>query len=62
MKMEEVKIESEIDEIIKNAQKQPGIADLMFVYGEYAEMMEKSRDYLEEVKPKVIISSASDSA
>jgi DNA polymerase elongation subunit (family B) len=62
MKMEEVKEELEIDEFIKNAQKQPGIADLMFVYGEYVEMMEKSRDYLKEVKPKVIISSTSDSA
>ena len=52
----------EIDELIKSAQKQPGIADLMYVYGEYAEMMEKSREYLEGIIPKVIISGTSDSA
>ena len=51
---------------IKSAQEQPGIADLMsdlmFVYGQYAEMLQKSREYLEGIKPKVIISASSDSA
>jgi len=42
MKKEETKIKLELDELIKSAQEQPGIADLMFVYGQYAEMLEKS--------------------
>jgi len=60
--MDEPKIESELDELIKRAQKQPGVADLMFVYGQYDEMMQKSREYLEGVRPKVIISASSNSS
>ena len=55
MKMSERKIKVELDELIKSAQQQPGIADLMFVYGQYDEMLRKSSEYLEGVKPKVII-------
>lgn len=57
--MDELKLE--LEELIKNARKQPGIADLMFVYGQYDEMLQKSREYLEGVKPKVVISASSDS-
>jgi hypothetical protein len=60
--MDEPKIESELDELIKSAQKQPGVADLMFVYGQHDEMMQKSREYLEGVRPKVIISASSNSS
>ncbi len=60
--MDEPKIESELDELIKSAQKQPGVADLMFVYGQYDEMMQKSREYLEGVRPKVVISDSSNSS
>ena len=60
--MDESKIESELDELIKSAQKQPGVADLMFVYGQYDEMMQKSREYLEGVRPKVVISDSSNSS
>lgn len=59
--MNKPKMKLELDELIKNAQEQPGIADLMFVYGQYAEMLEKSCEYLEGIKPKVIISASSDS-
>ena len=62
MWMEKRKIKLEIDGLIKSAQEQPGIADLMFVYGQYDEMLQKSREYLEGVKPKVIISASSDSS
>jgi len=62
MKMSERKIKVELDELIKSAQQQPGIADLMFVYGQYDEMLQKSREYLEGVKPKVIISASSNSS
>lgn len=60
--MDETKMELELDELIKSAQKQPGVADLMFVYGQYDEMMQKSREYLEGVRPKVIISDSSNSS
>jgi|LGVF01.2.fsa_nt_gb hypothetical protein len=62
MKMSERKIKVELDELIKSAQQQPGIADLMFVYGQYDEMLRKSGEYLEGVKPKVIISASSNSS
>jgi len=62
MKMSERKIKLELEELIKSAQQQPGIADLMFVYGQYDEMLQKSREYLEGVKPKVIISTSSNSS
>ncbi|MEA3324513.1 MAG: hypothetical protein U9Q37_05160 [Euryarchaeota archaeon] len=60
--MDESKMELELDELIKSAQKQPGVADLMFVYGQYDEMMRKSREYLEGARPKVIISDSSNSS
>ena len=56
------KVNLELDELKKSAQEQPCIADLMSVYGQYDEMMQKSREYLEGVKPKVIISTGSNSA
>jgi hypothetical protein len=59
--MDEPKIKRELDELIEKAQEQPGIADLMFVYGQYDEILQKSREYLEGVKPKVIISASSNS-
>ena len=62
MKMSERKIKVELDELIKSAQQQPGIADLMLVYGQYDEMLRKSGEYLEGVKPKVIISASSNSS
>ena len=62
MKMSERKIKVELDELIKSAQQQPGIAELMLVYGQYDEMLRKSREYLEGVKPKVIISASSNSS
>ncbi len=46
--VDEPEIKIELDDLIKNAEKQPGIADLMFVYGQYTEMLQKSREYLEE--------------
>ena len=62
IKMDKKKIKLELDELIESAQQQPGIADLMFVYGQYDEMLQKSREYLEGVKPKVIISTSSNSS
>ncbi len=50
---------SELDELIKKAQAEPGIVDLLAVYGQYGEVMEKSREYLVGMKPKIIISTTS---
>ncbi|KAF5415834.1 MAG: hypothetical protein C5S48_04660 [Candidatus Methanogaster sp.] len=55
-------MELELGELIKSAQKQPGIADLMFVYGQCDETMQKSWEYLERVRPKVVISDSSNSS
>lgn len=60
--MDKTKVTLELDELIKSAQKQPGVADLILVYGKYDEMMQKSREYLEGVRPKVIISASSNSS
>lgn len=60
--MDESKMELELGELIKSAQKQPGIADLMFVYGQCDETMQKSWEYLERVRPKVVISDSSNSS
>ncbi len=62
MKMKVPKVNLELDELIKSAQEQPGVADLMFVYGQYDEMMQKSREYLEGVSTKVVISDSSNSS
>ncbi len=39
-------LDQEYEEIIKQAQKQPGMAELMKVYGEYDEYLIKSQAYL----------------
>lgn len=49
----------ELDELIRKAQAEPGIMDLLAVYGHYGEIMEKSRNYLVGMKPKTIISTTS---
>jgi len=40
-------LQKEAEEMIRKAQAQPGIADLMRAYGRYDEVMEQSRAYLE---------------
>lgn len=56
------KTKLDLEELIKSAREQPGIADLMVVYGQYDEMMQKSREYLEGVRPKVVILDSSNSS
>jgi hypothetical protein len=50
---------SELNELIKKAQAEPGIVDLLAVYGQYGEVMEKSRKYLIGMEPKIIVSTTS---
>jgi hypothetical protein len=45
--MADATLPKDIDDIIKRAQAQPGISELMMVYGRYDEVMEQSRAYVE---------------
>lgn len=42
---------AELDELIKKAQKEPGIVELSKVYGNYEELLKKSSEYLAGVCP-----------
>jgi hypothetical protein len=44
-------IHAEAEELIRKAQAQPGIAELMRAYGRYDEMMEQTRMYIKRNKP-----------
>lgn len=56
--MEEQKssVSNERDELIKEALKQPGIADLMEAYGRYDEYIKQAEAYLSSAQPKNITS------
>jgi hypothetical protein len=41
-------MQREAEELIRKAQEQPGITELMRAYGRYDEVMEQSRAYVEE--------------
>jgi hypothetical protein len=60
--MAEEKEEQEYDELIKKAQEQPGIKELMLVYGDYERMMRQSHEYLMVMVPRSIISSNNNSS
>ncbi len=40
-------LQGELDTLIKKAQSQPGITELMRAYGRYDEVIEQSRAYIE---------------
>jgi hypothetical protein len=46
---------SDYAEIIKKAQNQPGIIELMKAYGQYELLTRQSAEYLNSIPPKVII-------
>ena len=54
MKKDDLK--KEYDELMKNAQAQPGIKELMSVYGKYENLIRQSHEYLMGTRPKEIIS------
>jgi hypothetical protein len=60
--MPEEDIDSQIEELLKRAQEQPGIAELMAVYGRYEEVVAQSHEYLAGTKPKSIISTTSETS
>jgi hypothetical protein len=45
--MADATLQKDIEDIIKQAQAQPGITELMKAYGRYDEVMEQSRAYVE---------------
>jgi hypothetical protein len=45
----------ELDALIKKAQEEPGIVDLLAVYGQYGEVLKKSQEYLAKTRPRTII-------
>ncbi len=55
-------ITEEYKEIVKRAQEQPGIAELMQVYGQYDLLVRQSHDYLSRTQSKTIIATTSSSS
>lgn len=58
---EEEELSLELKDLINRAQKQPGIAELMSVYGQANELMQISNRYLEGLKPKSAVWATSNS-
>lgn len=42
---------SEYKKLLKEAKKQPGLVDLMKVYGQYDELLAQSQQYLSKLTP-----------
>lgn len=47
---------SDYEELIRRAQEQPGVAELMEAYGKYAEAMSSLEEYFYAMRPKAISS------
>lgn len=60
--MTQEKIELDYEELIKKAQEQPGIKELMMVYGDYESLIQQSHEYLMGMMPRSIISSNNNSS
>lgn len=52
----------EIKQMIKHAQEQPGVAELMEAYGRYDEYIKQADAYLASLRPKDIISTTDSTA
>jgi hypothetical protein len=52
----------DFNEIVKKAQEQPGITELMQVYGNYDSLVKQMNVYLGNTKPKIIISTTNSSS
>lgn len=53
---------NDLEKMISDAQKRPGITELMTVYGELDKLMLKSKEYLAFYAPKTISSSSNSSS
>lgn len=59
--MAKTDLQKDLEEIIRQAQAQPGIADLMIAYGRYDEVLEQSRAYVQGkvVQKQILLSTHS---
>jgi len=55
-------IQKEQETLIKKAQQQPGVGELMIVYGHYDDLVRQSNRYLMEFLPKSTISTSNKSS
>ncbi len=60
--MPEEDVDSQFKELLEKAQRQPGIRELMVVYGQYEEVMALSHEYLMGASPKQVISTTSETS
>lgn len=61
-KVEDSIMANEFNDIIKKAQEQPGIVELMQVYGNYESLVKQTNAYLGNTRPKIIISTTNSSS
>jgi len=59
--MEKKEINKELENIIEKAMKQPGISELMLVYGQYDELLKNSQEYLANFQPKIVMTTTDSS-
>ena len=43
------------DDLLRNAMKHPGVADMMTVYGQHENVMERTAPYLAAMRDRVIL-------
>ena len=60
--MDNAQLTKDYNDLISEAQRQPGISELMEVYGGYDAMLKQSREYLEGYKTKSKILTTSNSS
>jgi hypothetical protein len=60
--MDKTQLTKEYNDLISEANKQPGVSELMKVYGNYDEMLKQSHEYLEGYKTKSKILTSSNSS
>lgn len=62
MSQTERRLADDYNSLIKKAQEQPGIAELMQVYGTYDSLVKQANAYLGTSKAKILISSTNTSS
>lgn len=58
--MEKETLNKDLERLIEEAQSQPGIAELMAVYGQLNEVYLASQQYLYGMQPRTVVSSSTD--
>ena len=51
-------IAEELEKLIREAAKQPGISELMAIYGQYDEYLKQSSEYLAGIRARDIITTS----